>query len=516
MMSGPQSVVRRFWVQWQQMINCLWFISIPPYTVLLWPYQKIVDIIKIVQVQWQQMINCLWFISIPPYTVLLWPYQKIVDIIKIVQIQCQQMINCLWFIFGIARDIVLWPFQKIVGIIKTCAWYLFNGINKAKRNNYYIIQSGNSCNAHTRILKNLHEHVPGMTEVNKVEKCDVILVFCPIVSRAGTDIQAALDQLNNCSESKPAVFMLLHHTFDREKVLPDSSRFITRGNTLTVNCLFNEDEGLLACDMNDVELDKIIQHLKPQQRINCLWFIISIARGIVLWPYQKIVCIIKKVQIQWQQRINCLWFIFGIPRYIVVLIKIVQTLTWYLFNGINKAKRNKYYIIQSGNSCNAHTRILKNLHEHVPGMTEVNKVEKCDVLLVFCPIVSRAGTDIQAALDQLNNCSESKPAVFMVLHHTFDREKVLPDSSSFITRRKTLTVNLLFHEDVGLHKCYRNDEAQAKTIQHLKHQIQFKKRFRAIMLFIAVTTVYCVLRGIQIVYEFRGRLDQTSAGAKNA
>ncbi|XP_073717317.1 uncharacterized protein [Misgurnus anguillicaudatus] len=182
----------------------------------------------------------------------------------------------------------------------------------------------------------------------------------------------------------------------------------------------------------------------------------------------------------------------------------------------NMVKGNKYYIIQSGNLCGAHNGILKSLHECLPSLKVVNKVDECDVILVFCPIVSRAGTDIDAALCQLNNCSDSKPAVFMVLHHTFDREKVLPDSSSFITRRKTLTVNLLFHEDVGLHKCYRNDEAQAKTIQHLKHQIQFKKRFRAIMLFIAVTTVYCVLRGIQIVYEFRGRLDQTSAGAKNA
>ncbi|XP_073717314.1 uncharacterized protein [Misgurnus anguillicaudatus] len=379
-----------------------------------------------------------------------------------------QMINWLWLILGDAQDNVSWLCQKIVKIVQTCAWYLFIWINKPKKNNYYIIQSGNSCNAHTRILKNLHEHVPGMTAVNKVEKCDVILVFCPIVSRAGTDIQAALDQLNNCSESKPAVFMMLHHTFDREKVLPDSSRFITRGNTLTVNCLFNEDEGLLACDMNDVELDKIIQNLKPQQRINCLWFIISIARGIVLWPYQKIVCIIKKV----------------------------QTLTWYLFNGINKAEKNKYYIIQSGNSCNAHTRILKNLHEHVPGMTEVNKVDECDVILVFCPIVSRAGTDIQAALDQLNNCSGSKQAIFMVLHHTFDREKVLPDSSSFIPRRNTLTVNFLFHEDVGLLECNMNNEAQAKTIRHLKNQIQFKKRFKAIVLIAAVTTSYLLYKAI--------------------
>ncbi|XP_073670736.1 uncharacterized protein [Paramisgurnus dabryanus] len=590
MMSGPQSVVRRYWIQLQQMINWLWLILGDARNNVSWLCKKIV---KIVQILWQQMINCLWFIfGILLYIVIkikqtcTWLFNGInkakrnnyyiiqsgnscnaqtrildylrehvpgmtevnkVDECDVILVFCpivsragtdidaalyqlnncsdskpavfmvlhhtfdrekvlpdssrfitrgntltvnclfnedegllasdmndvelgkifqrlkpQQRINCLWFIIGIAQGIVLWPYQQMINrlwlilgdacqkIGQTWAW-LFNGNNKAKRNNCYIIQSGNSRNAHTKILETLHEHVPGMTEVNKVEKCDVILVFCPIVSRAGTDIQAALDQLNNCSESKPAVFMVLHHTFDREKVLPDSSRFITRGNTLTVNCLFNEDEGLLACDTNDVELDKIIQRLKPQQRINCLWFIIGIAQGIVLWPYQ--------------QMINRLWLILGDARQ-----KIGQTWAWYIFNWINKAKRNNYYIIQSGNSRNAHTKILKNLHEHVPGMTEVNKVDECDMILVFCPIVSRAGTDIDAALYQLNNCSESKPAVFMVLHHTFDREKVLPDSSSFITRGNTLTVNFLFHEDVGLHKCNMNKAAQAKIIQYLNRQ----------------------------------------------
>lgn len=30
-----------------------------------------------------------------------------------------------------------------------------------------------------------------------IEDCDVILDFCPIVSRAGTDINAAIDRLNH-------------------------------------------------------------------------------------------------------------------------------------------------------------------------------------------------------------------------------------------------------------------------------------------------------------------------------
>ncbi|XP_065122870.2 uncharacterized protein [Paramisgurnus dabryanus] len=184
----------------------------------------------------------------------------------------------------------------------------------------------------------------------------------------------------------------------------------------------------------------------------------------------------------------------------------------------NMVKGNKYYVIQPGNLCGANHGIIKSLRKCVPSLTEVKKVDECDMILVFCPIVSRAGTDIDAALYQLNNCSESKPAVFMVLHHTFDREKVLPDSSSFITRGNTLTVNFLFHEDVGLLECNMNKAAQAKIIQYLNRQIQFKKTFKAIMLFIAVTPfLYYFLWSPKIdVYEFRGLSDQTSKGAENA
>ncbi|KAA0717282.1 hypothetical protein E1301_Tti022835 [Triplophysa tibetana] len=165
-------------------------------------------------------------------------------------------------------------------------------------NKYYIIQTGNSRDTPREILKHLHKRIPGLKEVYSVNDCDVILVFCPIVSRAGTDMENALNKLNQCSASKPAVFMVLHHTYEREKIVPDSSRFVSRENTLTVNCLFNEDNGLLECAMNDKALIKIIEHFEPQtpwqQVNNLLWFIIRTLVIIVCWTG-------RKVQILWQQ-----------------------------------------------------------------------------------------------------------------------------------------------------------------------------------------------------------------------
>lgn len=93
------------------------------------------------------------------------------------------------------------------------------------------------------------------------------------------------------------------------------------------------------------------------------------------------------------------------------------------------------------------------------------KKKPSDVDLVFFPVVSRSGTDIDAAL---SNIEHSKPVILVVLHHTFDPEAVVSNSSTFVTREKTCTVDCLFYEDKGLLKCKRNDKAYEDVIQWLE------------------------------------------------
>ncbi|KTF97315.1 hypothetical protein cypCar_00002397, partial [Cyprinus carpio] len=110
-------------------------------------------------------------------------------------------------------------------------------------NKYFILSPGKRSATKEAIITNVLQHILGLKELT-VEKCDAILVFCFIISRTGTDIDAALNELNALSESKPAVFIVLHHTIDPDKIVPDSSRYVTRVDTLTVDCFFYEDEGL--------------------------------------------------------------------------------------------------------------------------------------------------------------------------------------------------------------------------------------------------------------------------------
>ncbi|XP_050961215.1 uncharacterized protein LOC127162482 [Labeo rohita] len=136
-------------------------------------------------------------------------------------------------------------------------------------NEYFILLPGKTFKSAEDIIKDVLEQLSGQ-QVFNAEKCDAILVFCFIVSRAGTDIDAALNGLNTLSESKPAVFMVLHHTFDPEKAVLDSSRYVTRKNTLTMDCFFNEDKGLLECVKNRDVDKRIRQWLQPQDTLEVL------------------------------------------------------------------------------------------------------------------------------------------------------------------------------------------------------------------------------------------------------
>lgn len=62
--------------------------------------------------------------------------------------------------------------------------------------------------------------------------------------------------------NKPAVLVVLHHTLNPEDIVPDSSRYVKRQNMFTVNCLFNEDQGLLGCSKNEEALTEVINWIE--------------------------------------------------------------------------------------------------------------------------------------------------------------------------------------------------------------------------------------------------------------
>ncbi|XP_060946984.1 uncharacterized protein LOC133024046 isoform X1 [Limanda limanda] len=119
--------------------------------------------------------------------------------------------------------------------IITATWRLF-----------FVVLSGTTNNTHgdfVRMIKNL-----GHTEVTDPEACDYCLLFCPITSRVGTDVDLSLRKIPG---NKPTILVVMYHTFDRDHVVPDSRRLTEDPRVkLAVSCLFYE-QNLLSSNCND-------------------------------------------------------------------------------------------------------------------------------------------------------------------------------------------------------------------------------------------------------------------------
>ncbi|KAI4879488.1 hypothetical protein NFI96_034362, partial [Prochilodus magdalenae] len=217
------------------------------------------------------------------------------------------------------------------------------------------------------------------------------------------------------------VLVVLHHTFDPDCTVPDSSASVTRGNTHTVDCLFHEDKGLLSCRKNKGALASVVGCFKEAKRI-------------------------PSSQPEKQERSN----------------KKIRVLNAF------KKKQVKCYVTVPESVRKPCEQFVKELKKRK--RIKVSTVEKCKVILAFCPVVSRAGTDIDVAVQKLNEINEGKPAVLVVLHHTFDTDCTVPESSTSVKRGNTRTVDCLFHEDKGLLPCRKNEEALDKVADWLKQK----------------------------------------------
>uniref|UniRef100_A0A671L7X7 Si:dkey-58f10.14 n=1 Tax=Sinocyclocheilus anshuiensis TaxID=1608454 RepID=A0A671L7X7_9TELE len=101
----------------------------------------------------------------------------------------------------------------------------------------------------------------GLKEASSPRHCHFLLFFCPIISRAGTDIEAAVKYLNEVK----VIMVVFHHTLDPEKPILDSNRVITSEDISAVDCLF-DDTGLLSCQKNLNAISKIAKDLKSEKQ----------------------------------------------------------------------------------------------------------------------------------------------------------------------------------------------------------------------------------------------------------
>uniref|UniRef100_A0A3B4CF34 Uncharacterized protein n=1 Tax=Pygocentrus nattereri TaxID=42514 RepID=A0A3B4CF34_PYGNA len=255
--------------------------------------------------------------------------------------------------------------------------------------NIFSCVTGNTLGSHNEFVRILCKRRAELQEVPTVEKCDVILAFCPVVSAAGIDTKNALQQLNDVSGSRPVVLVVLHHTFDPELIVPDSSRSVNREKTLTVDCLFYEDKGLLHCRRNDEALSRVSEWIDTQasEATNPFdnWMGFSEMTR-MLWRYPEIPNPLSLPQKNMGSS-SVTGVSQDLPQVKLCLGKL------------------NFFTCVTGNTLGSHNEFVRILRKRRAELQEVPTVEKCDVILAFCPVVSAAGIDTKNALQQLNDVS---------------------------------------------------------------------------------------------------------------
>ncbi|XP_046691604.1 uncharacterized protein LOC124376524 [Silurus meridionalis] len=150
-------------------------------------------------------------------------------------------------------------------------------------------------------------------------------------------------------------------------------------------------------------------------------------------------------------------------------------------------------------------KLCREIISHLKINNKVNVVEsneeECDVKVVFCPIVSRAGTDIDAALYRL---TREKPTIMIVLHHTFDPEHIAPSSSSWDIENVMMMVDVLFHEDSGLLKCSNNN----KAIERAEHYLQKISQPQRVVNMLAVISAGVIVSASVFALKKRDKLQK--------
>ncbi|KAM4521880.1 uncharacterized protein PAE49_001818 isoform 2-T3 [Odontesthes bonariensis] len=117
---------------------------------------------------------------------------------------------------------------------------------------YKMVVSGKTFGAHVQLLDKIQNSFPfrsvKLEKTQNSEDYQIVIVFCPIVSRSTTDVNEAMREVKG---EKPVILVLMHHSHEAK---PSTSRRTWDGNhiLLHVDVFYHETKhGLLNCSQNE-------------------------------------------------------------------------------------------------------------------------------------------------------------------------------------------------------------------------------------------------------------------------
>lgn len=139
----------------------------------------------------------------------------------------------------------------------------------------------------------------------------------------------------------------------------------------------------------------------------------------------------------------------------------------------------KYKMEISGNTLNAHLQILNRLQSYDSSTVSLSLVEGSDtdskVTLLFCPIASRTGTDVEAAMRRVKG---DKRVILILLRHSHEARPVTAMRTWSHFPHVVLHVVVFYHDTVkGLLNCPENAKAISEIRKELlKHSSEISEQ----------------------------------------
>ncbi|XP_072558577.1 uncharacterized protein [Paramormyrops kingsleyae] len=280
----------------------------------------------------------------------------------------------------------------------------------------HVLVAGETFQAHETFIQKLKLQI----EQHSVESSNVILVFCPVVSRIGTDMEAAMARVTG---NKPVILVFMHHCHHPSHmtnitVQPSRSNIVQ-----AVHCAFHETTGLLECQENEQAVkavhSQLLRYVDSHDEV----------------PQPKV------------------------PRTQPVMVQQLRAAQGANSPNINDSELPgkgtdpavKVHMLLAGETFQTHETFIQKLKLQI----ELCSAESSSIILVFCTVVSQIRTDMEAAMARV---TEDKPVILVFMHHCHNPSHmtditVQPSRSNIVQ-----VAHCAFHETKGLLECKENEQ----------------------------------------------------------
>ncbi|XP_018551696.1 uncharacterized protein si:ch211-245h14.1 isoform X1 [Lates calcarifer] len=124
----------------------------------------------------------------------------------------------------------------------------------------------------------------------------------------------------------------------------------------------------------------------------------------------------------------------------------------------------KYKMVITGKTFGAHEQLMVQVKSHFRDRAQLTQSsEDHHIVIVFCPITSRVGTDVEAAMADESVSTTEKPVILVLMHHSHEARHTTSMRTWTSKDNVVLHVNVFYHETrSGLLNCNQNIEAVVK------------------------------------------------------